>query len=197
MNAADNQEEVRRIGRKGIHLRYHLIAIRMQYSKGCTFRGNIVSNASNTAISIGESLYPLVSDNNVYIVSNGQGIALTACEGGQVSNNNVYRSGQNGIGIYNSTLCEVTGNVLIGSGALSDATTKHGCIHVNAGSSSVSVAGNKAAMASSGAQAGYGLYISSGATGIQRFGNDFRGSGTVTSIQDSSTSPVTSSGDAV
>lgn len=132
---------------------------------------------------------------NQVVGADGEGIAVQYdSRYVLVHGNQIVDSARNGILISNDcTQIDVRDNTVIGSGRGADNT--YGGIRVG-DSSYVRVVGNTVRKRASGNAARYGLWIDSACSGVQRYGNDLRYSGATGSLSDSSSSPVTSAGDA-
>jgi len=112
----------------------------------------------------------------------------------EVHGNQVFDSGRDGILVSDDcTQINVRDNDVIGAGQAANNT--YGGIHVK-DANIVRLANNTVRKRASGNNAKYGLWIESGVSGIQRYGNDLRYSGVSGSVSDASTSPITSAGDA-
>lgn len=113
-----------------------------------------------------------------------------------VTGNKIHDAPATGIWVNaSSTQIVVRGNEVIGSSATTN-NSDYG-IRTSGGCSWVRLTGNVVRKRASGPAAKYGLSITSDCTSIQRYGNDLRSSGVSGSLQDGSTSAVTSATDAL
>jgi hypothetical protein len=160
-------------------------AIDLQYCPGVVVTGNSTSNTGDTAISLGFADYALVTGNRCRAGTSG--LAIGNSVGAAFVGNTARTMSSYGVFITaNATDCSVRNNYVGGAAG--------GAFRASAGASYAQFVGNTARLDGVAAFAGSALQVTSGCTGVQRWGNDFLGMG-ATAISDSGVSPNTSTAD--
>lgn len=152
----------------------------------CTFE-NLTDSAIQTYFWDGGT----ITDNTI-ISPDGEGIVVKDDSRYViVCDNRVYDSGRTGLWV-NTACTQITlrDNDVIGSSRLAHDT--HYGIRVSGSCSNILITGHRVRRRSSGNNAKYGLSLATGVSGVMYYGNDLRLSGVTGSLQDDSTSPITS-----
>ncbi|ADE43463.1 tail spike protein [Streptomyces phage phiSASD1] len=163
--------------------------IRLNYASRVTVGDNVVANVAGTAIST-ENQDNTVLNGNVIWAAGAHGITMVSSDNSDILGNHIRDPANSGILVQGGSDIQIRDNFVEGANRV--ASTAYG-IRVSTDPVAVAITNNKCRPGNSTTKAVRGLSISSG-TGIQRFGNDCRGtwSGSGgTGVQDLSTSPST------
>lgn len=157
--------------------------------------GNAMDGVTDCGIQAVRWAQSRISGNQV-AGSGGEGIAVrTGSLHVDVDGNQVADSGRSGIWLNDGvSQISVRDNTVIGSGRAEHAT--HYGIRGSNSATWLLITGNRVRRRSSGNHAAYGLSLTSTCGGVMRYGNDLRYGGVLGGLDDHSSSPVTSAGDA-
>lgn len=163
--------------------------LRIQYVSRCTISANTLANVAGTGISTEDQTDTVVSGTMIWGVG-AHGITMVDSDNSSIVGNEIKDPANTGILVQGGTDIQIRDNFVDGANHV--ASSSYG-IRISTGTVAPAVTGNKCRPGSSTTKALAGLSTTNTVTGLQRFGNDLRGtwSGAAGGLDDLSTAPST------
>ncbi|GAA2971363.1 right-handed parallel beta-helix repeat-containing protein [Streptomyces enissocaesilis] len=165
--------------------------IRLEHAEQLTVTGNTVRSVAGTGISLVNAVGGAVTGNRI-LSPGGSGIACAPCTGMQITGNTIREPASHGVHVQGGSDVQIASNYIKGASRNSG----NFGIRVTTSADSILITDNKIRRLGSGAEAAYGLSITSSCTNIRRHGNDLANSGSSGPLDDQSTAPAISPLDA-
>ncbi|MEW2351430.1 right-handed parallel beta-helix repeat-containing protein [Streptomyces sp. NPDC006684] len=168
-------------------------AIRLQRVSRAVVSDNVVANSSGTGISTSYQNNTVISGNVIW-GAGAYGITMDNSDNSQIIGNSVRDPQQSGIFVNGpGSDIQIRDNFVDGANQGGATSSVPAAIRLSTTAlNAVAITANKCRVGGASKPARNGLYIAAGHTGIQRFGNDMRGTwATANGIDDQSTSPQT------
>jgi hypothetical protein len=166
--------------------------IRLFNTVRATVNGNVINAAANSGVST-QNVTEATFTGNTVDSSAAHGMTFVTDSAITATGNTVRTSGGNGVLVQGGSTIQLRGNDITGS-SRSSSGTYYG-IRASTSADSLLVTGNKVRKYGSGAEAAYGLSITSTCTNVKRYGNDLVSSGTSGPLDDESTGATVSAQD--
>ncbi|QDH92122.1 tail spike protein [Streptomyces phage Dubu] len=145
--------------------------IRLNYVSRATVGDNVVANVNGTGISTENQNNTTINGNVIWTTEN-HGVTMVSSDNSNIIGNTCRDAGDSGILVQGGSDIQVRDNFVDGANRLGG--TNYG-IRVSTSTVAIAVTANKVRPGANATKATYALSLTNTVTGVQRFGNDLRG----------------------